>query len=142
MLIRITESRTPKSNSKSSISPSKKKNHKKHKFSHTKTNTTPNPLPISYNPKKKHLNQKSRQKKSTDSVPECQSGKLDQRNLTKHKVVTCKNCVAVSAVWPTAISKKDETMLCLSVAESTPSITLELCLGFQILTPSNAENIT
>ena len=36
--------------------------------------------------------------------------------------MTCKNCLAVSAVWPTAISRKDETILCLSVEESTPSI--------------------
>ena len=35
---------------------------------------------------------------------------------------TCKNRVAVSAVWPTAISRKEEIMLCLSFADNIPSI--------------------
>ena len=45
-----------------------------------------------------------------------------KKKFKKKKIMTCKNCLAVSAVWPTAISRKDETILCLSVEESTPSI--------------------
>ena len=49
-------------------------------------------------------------------------------------IMTCKNCLAVSAVWPTAISRKDETILCLSVEESTPSIASLLGPLFFLLT--------
>ena len=56
--------------------------------------------------------------------------------------MTCKNCLAVSAVWPTAISRKDETILCLSVEESTPSIASllgPLFFFFLFYVNSNAE---
>lgn len=83
----------------------------------------PHPMPIFTQPQNKHLNQKSPPKIHRFS-PEVAKWQTWSKKSHKHKVVTCKNWVAVSAVWPTAISKKDETMLCLSDAESTPSITI------------------
>jgi len=47
---------------------------------------------------------------------------LEQNKSTSFEQQTCKNCRAVSAVCPTAISRKEETNLCWSPDDNIPSI--------------------